>query len=118
MNNIVLSNSVNTQNYEPVFQKQKRAKTVYIDKTPEEKLNRIYRSQGILGKFFDKIQGTLGVGLSKSKLQKELNKTPADKFDKKLNQYYDQLKREYCKIHNIKLIEIKFNQEYSLKDLI
>lgn len=35
-----------------------------------------------------------------------------------LNQYYDQLKREYCKIHNIKLIEIKFNQEYSLKDLI
>ena len=94
MNNIVLSNSVNTQNYEPVFQKPKRAKTVYIDKTPEEKLNRIYRSQGMLGKFFDKIQGTLGVGLSKSKLQKELNKTPADKFDKKLNQYYDQQKNE------------------------
>ena len=94
MNNIVLSNNVNTPNYTPAFQKQKQAKKDFVDKTPEEKLNRIYRSQGMLGKFFDKIQGALGVGLSKSKLQKELNKTPADTFDKKLNQYYDQQKNE------------------------
>ena len=65
MNNIVLSNSINTPNYTPAFQKQKQAKKDFVYKTPEEKLNRIYRSQGILGKFFDKIQGTLGVGLSK-----------------------------------------------------
>lgn len=33
-------------------------------------------------------------------------------------QYNDQLKVEYCKQHNIPLIIIKYNQKYSLKDLL
>jgi hypothetical protein len=35
-----------------------------------------------------------------------------------LNQKYDELKKEYCKKNNIKLIIIKYDQQYSLKDLI
>ena len=94
MENIVVSSSLNNANYISTKRKHKKHSNVYIDKTPQDKLNRIYRSQGMLGKLFDKIQGGLGIGLSKSKLQQEINNTPAEQFDKKLNKYYDQQKNE------------------------
>ena len=94
MENIVVSSSLNNANYISTKRKHKKHSNVYIDKTPQDKLNRIYRSQGMLGKLFDKIQGGLGIGLNKSKLQQEINNTPAEQFDKKLNKYYDQQKNE------------------------
>lgn len=40
----------------------------------------------------------------------------ADGFD--CLQRHDQLKKEYCKLHNIELRIIKYNEKYELKDLI
>lgn len=73
----------------PAFQKQKKHAQI-VDKTPQDKLDRIYRSQGLVGKLFDKIGGFLGVGLSKKKLQQEIKKGNSADIDKKLDKYYNQ----------------------------
>lgn len=85
-----LKNSINTPT-SLNFEKKKRAVQI-IDKPPQDKLNRIYRSQGLIGKLFDNIQGALGIGLSKKRLQNELKQGNIQDIDKKLNQYYDQQK--------------------------
>lgn len=33
-------------------------------------------------------------------------------------QKHDQMKREYCKNHNIRLVEIKYNQDFTINDLL
>ena len=88
MNSVVFSNNINNQIHSQTFEKKKHRAQI-IDKTPEDKLNRYYRSQGLLGKTFDKIQGALNIGLSKKKLQQELKNNNKSDFDKKLNKYYD-----------------------------
>lgn len=93
MNSVVFSNNINNQIHSQTFEKKKHSAQI-IDKTPEDKLNRYYRSQGLLGKSFDKIQGALNIGLSKKKLQQELKNNNKSDFDKNLNKYYDQQKNE------------------------
>ena len=93
MNSVVFSNNINNKIHSQTFEKKKHSAQI-IDKTPEDKLNRYYRSQGLLGKSFDKIQGALNIGLSKKKLQQELKNNNKSDFDKKLNKYYDQQKNE------------------------
>lgn len=85
VSNVVLNNKVNI-NSSPAFKKKNKVQV--LPKTPEEKLNQIYRSQGLLGKLFDKIQGTLGFGLSKKSLQKSIASGDSSKLDK----YYDNQK--------------------------
>lgn len=86
VSNIVLNNDVGTKS-SPVFEK-KNVRVQNMPKTPEEKLDQIYRSQGLLGKLFDKIQGALGFGLSKKSLQKSIASGDSSKLDK----YYDNQK--------------------------
>ena len=93
MNNIGFSNNLNNKINSQSFEKKNRRAQI-IDKTPVDKLNRYYRSQGLIGKAFDKIQGALNIGLSKKKLQQELKNNNNSDFDKKLNKYYDQQKNE------------------------
>ncbi|MBE7704014.1 MAG: hypothetical protein E7Z89_08195 [Cyanobacteria bacterium SIG28] len=76
----------------PSFEKKKVNRVQITNETPQEKLDRIYRSQGLIGKFFDKIQGALGVGLSRKKLQQQISKSPNGNIEKQLDKYYDQQK--------------------------
>ncbi len=94
MDNIVFSNNLNNAYNYKTFQKKRVVTDRIIDKSPQEKLDRIYRSQGFLGKLFDKIQSGLNIGLSRKKIQKEIKNLDTQRIDKKLNQYYDQQKNE------------------------
>ena len=94
MENIVLNN-VNTNlsaASSPNFQKRRRNRKP-VDRTPQEKLDRIYRSQGLIGKLFDKIQGAFGAQYSKKNLQKAI-KSGDKNIDRKLDRYYDRQKNE------------------------
>lgn len=79
----------------PVKKTKKKQKKRSINTTSnpaENKLNQIYYSQGLVGKLFDKIQGVLGVGLSRKKLKSQIDKQNSNDIDKQLNKYYDQQK--------------------------
>ena len=91
VNNIVVQNKVSTQVVSPNFEK-KTPRVQTVDITPSDKLDRIYRSQGLVGKVFDKVQGLLGFGLSKRKLKEQINTGDIENIDKKLDKYYDQQK--------------------------
>lgn len=93
MNNVGFSNIIHPQINSQTFGKKKRHAQI-VDKTPQDKLERYYRSQGLIGKAFDKIQGALNIGLSKKKLQNEIKSSNKEEFEKKLNKYYDQQKNE------------------------
>lgn len=92
VNDIRLQNQVAISCNSPTFEKREKRYIQPIDKTPQDRFDRIYRSQGLVGKFFDKINGFLGVGLSKKKLQKEILRDDSAKIDEKLDKYYDQQK--------------------------
>ena len=92
VNDIGLQNNICNAYISPNFKKKKNTQTQIIESTPQEKLDRIYRSQGLTGKLFDKIGGALGVGLSKKKLQEDIIKGNVDNIDKRLDKYYDQQK--------------------------
>lgn len=89
--------NINTQNINGkstnnlAFERKKK-QFVVIDNSPQEKLNRIYRSQGLVGKIFDKINGLLGVNLSKKNLQKDIKNLDDSSIQKKLDKYYDKQK--------------------------
>ena len=53
VNNISVQNNIGIS---PSFQKKKSPSVQIPNETSQEKLDRIYRSQGLVGKFFDKIQ--------------------------------------------------------------
>ena len=93
MNSVVFSNNINNKIHSQTFEKKKHSAQIIV-KTPEDKLNRYYRSQGLLGKSFDKIQGALNIGLSKKKLQQELKNNNKSDFDKKLNKKKEKKKNE------------------------
>ena len=92
VNDIRLQNQVAISCNSPTFEKREKRYIQPIDKTPQDRFDRIYRSQGLVGKFFDKINGFLGVGLSKKKLQKEIIRGDSGKINEKLDKYYDQQK--------------------------
>lgn len=86
MNNIAISYSPVDKNTQSFSQ----SKTIKQPIAPpiERDIEKIYRSQGYLGKFFDKIHGLFNIGLSKKKLEgKEQDKEV-------LSRYYDQKKNE------------------------
>ena len=96
MSHIMLSNNLNIKQNHPVFKEQKAGIQVYTPALKEktENIEKIYRSQGFLGKLFDKIQGTLNIGLSKKQLMKDINSLNPEELNKKLDKYYDQQKNE------------------------
>lgn len=87
-----ITNSNISPNY-PALNNNKQANQRAYN-TYQLKIEKIYRSQGLLGKFFDKVQGFLNIGLSKKKLQEEIKNTDFTKPDEKLNKYYNQQKNE------------------------
>ena len=93
MNNTIDTNiNVNKSNISS--QNFRRRNYVAPDRTPAQKLYRIASSQGLIGKFFDGIQGMFGVKYSKRSLSEDIRMRNFKDIDSKLDKYYDRQKNE------------------------
>ena len=94
MTNKVDSNFQINKNIRSGHQIAHKQNVAPIDRTPYQKLERVYRSQGLIGKFIDSIKGTFGQKYSHRSLENDILNRNFKNIDSKLDKYYDRQKNE------------------------
>ena len=93
MNNCTIQNYPITESSSPVFEKKKK-NAVPPTLSPSAKINVAERSNGYIGRFFNKIHEMFNIGLSKKSLIQDIKTEDKTVLDKKINRFYDQNKNE------------------------